>query len=105
MPTQNFFDLKLTKPTPGKVVRGFRRNFKLTQQELAQVTGIAETNLSAIENDKVELGVRRAVLIAAAFGVDPSLILFPHGYVAPYESEVRAVQAAATRLKAKKKVG
>jgi hypothetical protein len=33
---------------------------------LAAVTGIAETNLSAIENDKVEIGVKRAVLIAAA---------------------------------------
>ncbi|MEK6772933.1 MAG: helix-turn-helix transcriptional regulator [Bdellovibrionota bacterium] len=66
MSTRNFFDLKFPKTTPGKVIRAFRKNFNITQQELAEVTGIAETNLSAIENDKVEIGVKRAVQVASA---------------------------------------
>ena len=104
MTTRNFFDLKLINTTPGGVIKAFRRNFQITQQELAVVTGIAETNLSAIENDKIEIGIKRAVLIAAALGIDPASILFPHGYEASYGKDVRAVQVASAKLMAKKKV-
>ena len=105
MAKQNFFDLKLTKATPGKVIKAFRINFNITQQELAEVTGIAETNLSAIENDKVEIGVKRAVLIATALGISPSGLLFPNGYESSYGKDIKVVQAAATKMMAKKKVG
>lgn len=101
---RNFFDLKHVKTTPGGVIRAFRRNFRITQQELAKVTGIAEANLSAIENDKIEIGVKRAVLIAAAFGIDPSLILFPSGFEGSYGKDVQAVQQASEKMMAKKRV-
>ncbi|MBX9767612.1 MAG: helix-turn-helix domain-containing protein [Bdellovibrionales bacterium] len=105
MATRNFFDLKLPKATPGKVIKAFRKNFNITQQELAAVTGIAEANLSAIENDKVEIGVKRAVLIAAALGINPSGLLFPNGYETSYEKDVKAVQVASAKMMSKKKVG
>ena len=105
MATRNFFDLKLIEITPGKVIKAFRKNFSITQQELAKVTGIAETNLSAIENDRLEIGVKRAVLIAAALGISPSGLLFPHGYETSYQKDVKADQAASAKLMAKKKVG
>jgi len=102
--TKNFFDLKQVRTTSGGVIRAFRKNFKITQTELAQVTGIAETNLSAIENNRIEIGVKRAVLIAAAFGIDPSLILFPNGYESAFKKDIKAVQKASAKL-IKKKVG
>jgi transcriptional regulator with XRE-family HTH domain len=104
MAIRNFFDLKLPNLTPGKVIKAFRKNFNITQQELAKVTGIAETNLSAIENNKIEIGVKRAVLIATALGINPSMILFPEGYEASYEKDIKAVQTASAKL-LKKKVG
>ena len=102
---RNFFNLKQTKATPGGVIRSFRRNFRMTQRELAQVTGIAETNISSIENGRIEIGVRRAVLISAAFGIDPASILFPNGFEAFYVKDVKAVRSAAQKWMAKKKVG
>ena len=100
-----FFDLNQIKTTPGGVIKAFRKNFQITQQELAEVTGIAEANLSVIENDKIEIGVKRAVLIAAALGIDPSLILFPSGFEGSYSKDVKAVQQASEKMMAKKRVG
>jgi len=105
MAIKNFFELKLVGATPGKVIKAFRKNFNITQQELAGVTGIAETNISAIENDKVEIGVKRAVLIAAAFGINPSGLLFPRGYENSYGKDIKAVKVAAGKMMAKKKTG
>ena len=79
MATRNFFDLKLIEITPGKVIKAFRKNFSITQQELAKVTGIAETNLSAIENDRIEMSQRYAEVFAAALNVHPMIFLYPNG--------------------------
>ena len=61
--------------------------------------------MSAMENDKLDIGLKRAVLLAAAFGIDPSLILFPEGYESNFGADVQAVRKAAAKLWAKKKVG
>lgn len=103
METKNFFDLKQTKTTAGGVIRAFRKNFKLTQQELSQITGIAETNISAIENDKIEIGIKRAALLAAAFGIDPSLILFPNGFEAAFNKDIKKVREASAKFFSKKR--
>jgi transcriptional regulator with XRE-family HTH domain len=95
---QDFFSLKLEKATPGQVIKAFRRNFKITLKELGEITGISQTNLSAIENDRVDIGVRRAVLIAAALGVEPSVILFPEGFESPYQDEINRVKKAAKQF-------
>lgn len=100
---RDFFSLKLQAATPGQVILAFRKNFSITQKELSEVTGIAESNLSAIEQDKVELGAKRAALIAAAFGVEPGIILFPKGFEGSYASELEAIRKAASKLFAKKK--
>jgi transcriptional regulator with XRE-family HTH domain len=105
MAVRNFFDLKQVKGTSGDVIRTFRKNFDITQKELSEVTGIAHSNLSAIENDRIEIGFRRAFLIAAAFGIDPALILFPNGYESSFAKELKAVEKAGTKLLAKKKAG
>ncbi len=102
---KNLLDLKelQIEETPGKVVRAFRRNFELTLGEMEKLTGIPQSNLSAIENDKLDMGVRRASRIAAVFGISPSLILFPKGYEREDEKEIRKIRKDAATLIEKKR--
>ena len=100
---KSFFDLPQLKATPGKIVRAFRTNFGLTLKELEHITGISHPNLSAIEHDRVDVGVRRAVLLAAAFGIEPEQILFPHGYVRPEQKDAERVRTRAKRMIEKKR--
>ena len=65
--------------TAGKVIKAFRNNFDISQRELCEITGINEKNLSAIENNRREIGIHTAKKIAAFFGIDPGSILFPNG--------------------------
>src|SRR5688500_9355389 len=101
--TKDFFELtKNRKPTTGQVIRSFRTNFNFTPKEMGVLTGIAETNLSAIENDRVEIGPRRAARIAAVFGIDPSVLLFPSGLEDP---ELKDIAKASARLIERKRAG
>lgn len=100
---KKFFDLQQVQATPGQIVRAFRTNFGLTLKELEEITGLSYTNLSAIENDRVDMGVRRAVLLAAAFGIQPEQILFPHGYTRPEYKDAERVRTRAKRLIEKKR--
>ena len=61
----------------GESVRIIRELQELSQNELAELTGIAQSTISAIENDKVKLGVERAKAIARALRVHPAVIVFP----------------------------
>jgi transcriptional regulator with XRE-family HTH domain len=84
-------------------VRAFRRSFELTLNEIEKLTGIPQSNLSAIENDKLDMGVRRAIRIAAVFGINPSLILFPQGYEREDEKEIKKIRKDAALLIEKKR--
>ena len=64
--------------TTGSIVKAFRKKFSLTQKNLEEITGIPESNISAIEHDKIDLGVKRAEMLAAVFGLHPSTLLYPH---------------------------
>ena len=68
------------KITPGKIVRARRESLRLTQKDVFELTGIKATFLSAVENDKRNLGVNTASKIAAAIGLHPSSILFPDDF-------------------------
>ncbi len=72
-----FFPDKLTT---GRVIQAKRKNFGITLDEVSQITGIDIGNLSAIENDKKQIGVKTATKIGFAVGLHPSTILFPDGY-------------------------
>jgi len=56
----------------------------LSQNQLKQLTGIAQTTISAIENDRVRLGVERAKVLARALKDHPGAIVFP-GWELPTE--------------------
>ncbi len=61
----------------GSSVRILRELQELSQNELALLTGIPQSTLSAIEHDKVKLGVERAKVLARALKCHPAVIVFP----------------------------
>ena len=69
----------------GESVRIVRELQGLSQNDLAQRTGIPQASLSAIENNRVRLGVERAKVLARALKCHPGVLVFP-GWVLPTEA-------------------
>jgi len=63
--------------TVGESVKIIRELQELSQNELAELTGIPQSTISAIENDRVKLGVERAKVLANALQCHPSVLVFP----------------------------
>jgi len=63
--------------TVGESVRTVRELQEFSQTELAKRTGIPQSTISAIENNRVNLGVERAKVIARALQVHPAVLVFP----------------------------
>lgn len=61
----------------GESVRIIRELQELSQNQLAEMTGIPQSTLSAIENDRVNLGVERAKVLAKALHCHPAVLVFP----------------------------
>lgn len=71
------FDLEVDR-TPGDTIRILRQISEWSQKELEAQTGIPQTTISAIENNRQNLGVERTKVFAKVFNVHPSVILFPN---------------------------
>ena len=61
----------------GESVRILRELQGLGQNELADLTGIPQSTISAIENNRVQLGVERAKVLARALACHPAVLVFP----------------------------
>jgi len=61
----------------GESVRILREFQEFSQNELAGITGIPQATLSAIENDRIRLGVERAKVLARALKCHPAVLVFP----------------------------
>jgi transcriptional regulator with XRE-family HTH domain len=61
----------------GESVRIVRELQELTQSQLARLTGIPQSTISAIENNSVNLGVERAKVLARALRCHPAVLVFP----------------------------
>lgn len=61
----------------GESVRIVRELQGLSQNELSKLTGIPQSTISSIENDRVKLGVERAKVIARALKCHPAVLVFP----------------------------
>jgi transcriptional regulator with XRE-family HTH domain len=66
----------------GESVRIIRELQELTQSQLARMTGIAQPTISAIERDRLRLGVERAKVLARALRCHPGVLVFP-GWILP----------------------
>jgi len=63
--------------TVGESVRIVRELQGLSQSRLADLTGIPQSTISAIENGRVNLGVERAKVLARALDCHPAVLVFP----------------------------
>ena len=68
---------KRVEVSVGESVRILRELQGLSQVRLAGLTGIPQTTISAIENNRVRLGVERAKVLAKALKCHPGVLVFP----------------------------
>ena len=68
---------KRVEVSVGESVRIVRELQGLSQSALATRTGIPQSTISAIENDRVNLGIERAKVIARALACHPAVLVFP----------------------------
>ena len=61
----------------GDSVRIVRELQELSQNQLAKLTAIPQTTISAIENGRVRLGVERAKVLARVLKCQPAVLVFP----------------------------
>lgn len=66
----------------GESVRILRELQDLSQNDLAKRAGISQATISAIENDRVRLGVERAKTLGRALNCHPGVLVFPGWVVA-----------------------
>jgi transcriptional regulator with XRE-family HTH domain len=69
----------------GESVRLIRELQGMSQNQLAALSGISQATLSAIENNRVRLGIERAKVLARALKCHPAVLVFP-GWEVPLES-------------------
>jgi len=62
--------------TPGEMIKTLRELKGISQLTLAKETGISQTNISAIENGRVQIGKERSIVFAEALNVHPGSIMF-----------------------------
>ena len=63
--------------TTGETIKMLRELKGWTQEQLAEKSGINAKNISLLENERIEIGKRRAEAIAKAFSVHPAVVMFP----------------------------
>ena len=68
---------KNVQVSPGESVRILREFQELSQNELAELTGIPQSTISAIENERINLGVERAKVLGRALKCHPAVLVFP----------------------------
>ncbi len=68
---------KSIEVTPGESVKILRELQELSQNDLAKLTGIPQSTISAIENGRVRLGVERSKVFARALRCHPAVLVFP----------------------------
>lgn len=63
--------------TPGESVKILRELQEMSQNELAAASGIPQSTISAIECERINLGVERAKQLARALKCHPAVLVFP----------------------------
>jgi len=88
--------------SPGEALRGLRVEAGIPQEMLAELTGLARSNISALENGRLEMTLHYANLLAAALKVHPADLLFPHGKYKKTAEMVKIEKRAENILKDKR---
>lgn len=84
--------------TSGEMLRALRRREGLTLEQMGEITGIRDNNLSAIENDRIDMSQHYAEVFAAALDVHPMIFLYPNGKFEK-SGELRKIEKRAARYR------
>lgn len=76
---------KRVEVTVGESLRILRELQELSQTQLSELTGIPQASISAIENNRINLGVERAKVFARALNCHPAVLVFP-GWEVPLDT-------------------
>jgi transcriptional regulator with XRE-family HTH domain len=68
---------KTVEVSVGESVRIMRELQELSQSDLAKLTGIPQSTISGIENNRIQIGVERAKTLAIALECYPAVLVFP----------------------------
>ena len=68
---------KRIEVSPGESVRIIRELQEPSQNKQSKLTSIPQSTISAIERDRINLGVERAKVLARALGCHPAVLVFP----------------------------
>ncbi len=82
----------------GEMLRALRKREDLTLEELAEITGLRDNNLSAIENGRIEMSQHYAEVFAAALDVHPMIFLYPNGKFEK-TAELRKIEKRAAKFR------
>ncbi len=63
--------------TPGQSLKVIRELQELSQNELAKISGLPQSTISAMESGRINIGLERAKTLAEALRVHPAVIVFP----------------------------
>ena len=67
----------VVKLSQGEMIKILREKNNLSQNQLAQKTGLTQSTISGLENNKINLGIERAKVLARALNVHPAVVAFP----------------------------
>lgn len=97
-------DVFKSAKTTGDLIKAFRANFEVKQDDMAHACQISQANLSAIEQNRRKIGPSVALRLAAFMGLSPDLVLYPSGFEAePEYQEVRERVRAYNAIVAKRR--
>lgn len=68
---------KYIEVSVGESLRIIRELQEMSQNDLAEITGIPQSTISAIEKGRVNLGIERAKVFARALRIHPAVLVFP----------------------------
>ena len=68
---------KRVEVTVGESVKIIRELQGMSQNDLSMASGIPQSTISAIENDRINLGVERAKTLARVLKCHPAVLVFP----------------------------
>lgn len=78
MNKQEFLPAKVhARLSPGEALKILRELQGLSQSDLARLTGMSQSNISALESNVRQMGRERALVLAKALKVHPAVLLFP----------------------------
>ncbi len=87
--------------SPAEALRAYRIKAGISQDQMQEITGVARSNISALENDRMEMTSHYAIIFGAVLKIHPAEILFPNGKVVKTAEILKIEKKAAAFLKKK----